>query len=150
MQAALATASREGREHSMAKTRCYARCHLTLAEYGLYQYASEVSYKSGKFYCSGPKAAMEVADTGKNAIYRVAKRLVKAGWFEVLTRSHRRPTTGTYLPLVVRPILHDEWKRKHPEAICHPVEPMTETGNGTMTESGKGTMTDFESSMTDF
>lgn len=131
---------------------------MTLEQYGLYQYACDVSYASGKFYLSGPKAAMEFAKTGKNTIYRVGQQLVNAGWFKVLTPRYRDGVTGMWRPMVIKPLTHKEWKQCHPDAVC-PAPPerqsvtevgqsMTDSGHGTMTENVTGTMTDFESSMT--
>ena len=88
----------------MAKTRCYARCHMTMEEYGLWQYACEVSHKSGKFYLSGPKVAIEYRDTDKSTVYRVGKKLIAAGWFRLIEPRRRDPKTGLWKPPVVKPL----------------------------------------------
>jgi|SRR5579862_2394175 len=99
-------------------SRCFAHSHMTLQEYGLWTYAREVSYKSGEFYLSGPKAASAFSDTGKNVIYRVGKRLIAKGWFKLLRPRHRSKITGMMTPNVVSALTSEQWHAEYGTGEC--------------------------------
>lgn len=130
----------------MPKSKCYARCHLTLEEYGLWQYAREVSYASGKFFLSGPKVATEYRATTKNTVYRVGKLLIAAGWFQVIEKRRKDLKRGLWKPPVIRALSHDDWVKLNGRSQCQ-VQPMADVGDVSMPDSGHGAMTNSKSSM---
>ena len=103
----------------MSDQRCYARQHMTLEEYGLWQYARTVAYQSGVFYMDARGIAKRFSETGKDAIYRVARRLEVKGWFRRFKSSRRHKKTGTWAASQYQPLSHDQWVADHPgECTC--------------------------------
>ena len=49
----------------MGKFHCYANCHMTLEEFGLWNYLRSVSYESGIAYLSGRQIAGYFSETNK-------------------------------------------------------------------------------------
>jgi hypothetical protein len=83
------TTARQEQTTPAGASRCYERQHMTLEEYGLWAYASTVSHQSGVFYMDARGIAKRFSDTGKDAIYRVARRLEEKGWFRRLKPARR-------------------------------------------------------------
>ncbi len=91
---------------------------MTPEEFGLWNYARSVSHNSDMVYLSGRQIARFFANTEKDAIYRIAKPLCDRGWFQVLRKKYRHPTTGQWICAVVRALDHEEWVRSHSDAFC--------------------------------
>lgn len=117
-----------------AKTRCFAHNHMTIEEFGAYEYIISVSHASGVFYMDGRGLAEQFAGTGKNSAYRVVEQLESKGWI-VRLAAGGRSKNGTFQPTQYRPVTHDEWTKAHPNlCVTSP-----RNGTGTSPENGTGT-----------
>jgi len=106
-------------------TNCFAHVHMTLEEYGLWTYASKVSYQSKKFYFNGSGMAKgEFCGMNKDLFYRVRNALIRKGWFRVL-EGPSKTKYGRYSCGVYCPLSHDEWAAEHPGQCRNnaPVDP---------------------------
>jgi hypothetical protein len=75
---------------SKAPTKCYANYHLTPEEFGFWEVCRSLSFKfKGKLIFDGRHIAAYFGDTGKNTIYRLAKRLQDKGWFVCTKKTTR-------------------------------------------------------------
>ena len=117
--------------------KCFAHFHMTLEEYGLWNYARSVSAESGRFYLSGRGTASCFYDTDKNAVYRVGESLLEKGWFKLLKDKSRHPRTGAWIPKIVYPLSHEEWVEKFTRTFCRVCQedelPVPKLGQGHIT-----------------
>lgn len=100
--------------------QCFTHFHMTIEEYGLWNHARSLSHESGKFYLSGPKVALEFADTTRNTIYRIGQNLIEKKWFRVIRKRQRNPKTGLWNPTIVYPLTHAEWVSENSNIMCIP------------------------------
>ena len=101
--------------HASGKTTCFAHRHLTMEEYGLWTHACQLAHESGIFYFDGRSIAHRFSDTGKNAVYRVGKNLIRKGWLEIV-RPPKRLKNGMFSAGQYRPVSHLQWAVEHPGA----------------------------------
>jgi hypothetical protein len=99
---------------------CFAHNHMTPKEFGVYQYALAVSHTSGKFFFDGRGTASQFAGTKKDAVYPIASRLEKMGWFVVLKASERNEL-GMWTPTEYQVLNHEDWQKTHGGQCRKPV-----------------------------
>ena len=98
--------------------KCFANCHMTPEEFGLWNYCRSVSYESKIVYLSGREVAKAFSGISKNVIYRIADQLVAKGWFRELSPYTRNPKTGTLIPRRIYPLDHNEWVAQYSTIEC--------------------------------
>jgi hypothetical protein len=105
----------------MSPRSCQARCHMSPAQFGVWTYASQVSYGSGIFYGDVRATAEQFSSTGKSVIHRIVKSLEVAGWLRVI-RPTLRENDGTFSCAQYRVVSHAEWVHDHPgQCVACPV-----------------------------
>lgn len=115
---------------------CFTHFHMTIEEFGLWNHARSLSHESGRFYLSGPKVALEFADTTRNTIYRIGKNLIEKKWFRVIRKRQRNPKTGLWNPTVVYPLTHPEWVAENSNIMCIPCLKSSMDGDESIPDSG--------------
>lgn len=101
--------------------KCFANCHMTPEEFGLWNYCRSVSHESGVVYLSGREIAKAFSGISKNVIYRIANQLIAKGWLRVLAGYARNPKTGTLVPKKAYALDHSEWVAEYSAIECRPV-----------------------------
>lgn len=113
---------------------CFANCHMTPEEFGLWNYCRAVSYESKIVYLSGREVAKAFSGISKNVIYRIADQLVAKGWLRQLAPYSRNPKTGTLIPKTVYALDHSEWVAQYSATDCRPLPvPVPIAGQDTTT-----------------
>ena len=118
-------------------THCFANRHMTPEEYGVWDVCRSVSHKTGTLYFDGRTIAGYFADTGKDAIYRIVKSLVKKGWLLVQVAG-RNTRNGLYVPTQYQVLSPEQWAEDHPHESLpsDPEESSREIQTGSLTEQG--------------
>jgi hypothetical protein len=95
------------------KRACQERRHMTLQEFAVWTYASQVSHKSGIFYGDVRRTAGQFREASKSTIHRILKSLEGEGWLRLI-REPIRENDGTFTCAQYRVISHDKWVLDHP------------------------------------
>src|SRR5260370_662127 len=114
-------------------TKCFANRHMTPEEYGLWDVSRSLSHKTGILYFDGREMAERFEDTTKNGIYRVARNLLRRGWYELISPAVRDKRTGLFCSTQYRVLSVEEWATRHPH-VC--TQSSLENRTGTSLEIG--------------
>lgn len=115
-------------ERATGTKPCFAHRHMTIKEFGLWNYLRSVSHKSHVVQFDGRQIASQFADATKSAVYRVRDRLIKGGWL-VLTRRAERLSSGHYSSAEYKALSHEEWRQRNPGACEALTCPSSGTGD---------------------
>jgi hypothetical protein len=103
--------------------RCFANRHMSMGEFALWSVCRSLAYKyGGLLYFDGQDVALMFEKTGKDKVYRLAKSLVKKGWFVRVRKRSRNPITGLWKRSEYQILSAEEWAKKHPHK-CSPQHP---------------------------
>src|SRR5260370_18166258 len=97
--------------------KCFANRHMTPEEYALWDVSRQLSHQTGTLYFDGRAMAEQFEGTSKSRIYRLAKRLLDKGWYELIAPSVRDKRTGLFSSTQYRVLSADEWAVRHPH-VC--------------------------------
>jgi len=117
------------------KQVCFPNRHLRPEEYALWDLSRKLAHQTGVLYFDGREMAERFADTKKDCIYRIARALVRKGWYEVISPSTRNKRTGLYASAQYHVLSAEEWTKKHPHDCVTPTESSLEIQTGN--QSGK-------------
>jgi hypothetical protein len=112
---------------AMSKSKCFANRHMTPEEYALWDVSRQISHQTGTLYFDGRAMATQFAGTSKSRIYRLAKRLLDKGWYELIAPRVRDKRTGLFSSTQYRVLSPDEWAERHPH-VCAVSSPQNGTG----------------------
>lgn len=103
------------------KMVCFAHCHMTPAEYGIYSHLREVSHPHNYQYRFDDRNISERFASGrgtsKDTINRIRRFLAQLGFIEWLEPLRR--TGGRYAPRLGRILAHKEWAALNPGRCIH-------------------------------
>ena len=108
--------------------QCYARRHMTLQEFAIYDlcvtWSRDKDRKIAKRYpeyggkpvvlFDGPQITSEFGEVGKSMVYKIAASLREAGWLVLVRETTRIGNRNT--PRHFRVVDHTEWAKSHPTA----------------------------------
>jgi hypothetical protein len=100
--------------------KCFANCHMTPKEFGVWNYLRSVSHESGIAYLSGDQIAECFANTCGDAIYDTINRLKSKGWIEIFSPSYRN-NHGVWVARGGIVLDHAKWVEKFGPGDCRPV-----------------------------
>jgi len=120
------------------KQTCFPNVHMRPEEYALWDLSRKLAHQTGVLYFDGREMAKRFRDTAKDRIYRAARSLVEAGWFEVIAPAARDGRTGLYSCTQYHVLSSEEWAKNHPH-VCVTIpasSPEAETGTGPQNATG--------------
>ncbi len=102
-------------EANVVRTGCDADCHMTPAEYMVYDTMRRFSRRSGVFYMDGRNLADRYREDvmSKSTVYRQRKLLEEEGWV-IKINPPVQSTRGSYASMHYTVLRHDEWANAHP------------------------------------
>jgi hypothetical protein len=129
--------------------QCFARRHMKLGDYALYDYAAAVSRASGVFFSNDRRDAKEFGSgVSPRTIFASRSRLEQAGWLKRIDKGPRQkfnPVTGQTLSIRYRVLSHGEWATAHcgkcrfaEQDQSKPETPAAESATGPAAESIAG------------
>jgi hypothetical protein len=102
--------------------KCCTRQHLTMEEWGLLEDCTRLTHGAKNlFHLDGRTAAKRFGKTGKNAVYRVVKKLEAEGWLLKVGGRVRNQKTGKFDHTVFEILDHDKWCKRYGTKSCGPV-----------------------------
>lgn len=96
---------------------CFAHCHMTPQEFGVYKYIEAITHDSGIFYCNAKAVAAAFSGREWRTFQNLIDSLADKGWLRVVKASTRDAlgrNTSTHYALAT----HDEWAKSHGENDC--------------------------------
>lgn len=100
---------------------------MTPEEFALWNVSRQISHQTGRLYFDGRAMAAQFAGTSKSRIYRLAKRLLDKGWYELIALPVRNKRTGLFSSTQYRVLSADEWAERRPHD-CAASSPQNGTG----------------------
>src|SRR5258708_189542 len=91
---------------------CFTRNHMTLRQFGLWNYVWDVQRKHGFIYFDGDTVSDGFQGTKRDVIFRECKVLLETGFFELIEDGGRK-SDGTYKPRKIKALSHKEWVSEH-------------------------------------
>ena len=102
----------------MSHSKCFTNYHVLPADFALWEVGRSMSHKTGELHFDAEKMSLRLGRVSADTVYRSLKRLIDAGWFEVITKPERNKATGRYNHGVYRILPHAEWAAKHSTSEC--------------------------------
>jgi hypothetical protein len=103
---------------------CFAHHHMTVQEFGFWNYARSVSHERKVLFFDGRKIAARFEGTSKSTCYRLLKKLEAKGWCVCLVPT-KKNKHGMWTATQWRFLDHEEWAAKHKNqcGTARPVPP---------------------------
>ena len=105
---------------------CFPHRHMSMKEYGLWDYLRSISAKSHVVHFDGRQIASQFAGASKTAVYRVRDKLIAGGWL-IPTKPSTRLPSGHFAPGEYVALTHEQWAQRHP-GQCRVTCPTNGTG----------------------
>ena len=110
--------------------KCFANLHMRPEEYALWDVSRSLSHATGILYFDGRAMAAHFKGTSKSRMYRLAKRLLDEGWYELLAPSVRDKRTGLFSSTQYGVLSAEEWAQRYPHVCLAESSHQNGTGAG--------------------